>query len=160
MATLGGLGACAPRRAPEVTARAANEPAPRSVVPSPAIPESDTELAAAIESLVTDLKARGGDCEEFGAVLENALATGHIRIRPYMWRVEGNLASAQGESSGELTIARDIDALNVGVRRLDDVLRSAEHEAAHIALRIPSGDASREAKVDERVNSCRSGGPR
>jgi hypothetical protein len=56
-----------------------------------------------------------------------------------------------------MVIARDIDSLNVGVRGLDDVIRSAEHEAAHIALQIPSGDAGREAKVDERVNSCRGG---
>jgi len=116
----------------------------------------ETELAAAIEARVADLKARGGVCEEYGEVLEGALATGHITLRPYMWRVEGNLASAQGESTGEMTIARDIDSLNVGVRRLDDVLRSAEHEAAHIALRIASGDPVRESRVDERVNECRS----
>jgi hypothetical protein len=122
---------------------------------SPASSESPDELTAAIEARIADLKTRGGECEEFGAVLETALATGHITIRPYMWRVDGNLASAQAESSGELTIARDIDVLNVGVRRVDDVLRSAEHEAAHIALRIPSGDRSREARVDEWVNSCR-----
>jgi hypothetical protein len=112
------------------------------------------ELASAIEARVADLKARGGACEEYGAVLESALATGHITLRPYMWRVDGNLASAQGESTGEMTIARDIDSLNVGVRRMDDVIRSAEHEAVHIALRIASGDPVREARVDDRVNEC------
>lgn len=114
------------------------------------------ELAAAIETRVAELKERGGDCAAYGAVLEDALASGHITIKPYMWRVRGNLASAEGESSGEMTLARDIDSLNVGVRALDDVLRSAEHEAAHIALRIASGDEVREARVDERVRSCRS----
>jgi hypothetical protein len=104
---------------------------------------------------VADLKSRGGACEEFGVVLEEALTSGRITMRPFMWRVDGNLASAMAESTGEMTIARDIDSLNVGVRRLDDVLRSAEHEAAHIALRIPSGDRSREALVDERVAGCR-----
>ena len=114
------------------------------------------ELATAIEARVVELKARGGDCAAYGAVLEEALAGGHITIKPYMWRVQGNLASAEGESSGEMTLARDIDSLNVGVRALDDVLHSAEHEAAHIALRIASGDEVREARVEERVKECRS----
>jgi hypothetical protein len=113
------------------------------------------EIAAAIEARVADLKARGGECEEYGSLLESALASGRITLRPYMWRVDGNLASAQGESSGEMTIARDIDSLNVGVRKVEDILKSAEHEAVHIALRIPSGDPAREARVDERVRSCR-----
>jgi hypothetical protein len=113
------------------------------------------ELAMAMEARVADLKSRGGACEEFGVVLEEALTSGRITMRPFMWRVDGNLASAMAESTGEMTIARDIDSLNVGVRRLDDVLRSAEHEAVHIALRIPSGDRSREALVDERVAGCR-----
>ena len=114
-----------------------------------------SELAAAIEARVADLKARGGECEEYGIVLQDALVSGRIAIRPYMWRVQGNLASAQGESSGEMTIARDIDSLNVGVRGVDEVLRSAEHEAAHIAFHIPSGDPEREARIDRRVDSCR-----
>jgi hypothetical protein len=132
--------------APAVPVAAAPAGSPSAIAP---------ELTSAIESRVADLKARGGVCEEYGEVLESALASGRITLRPYMWRVEGNLASAQGESSGEMTIARDIDSLNVGVRRLDDVLRSAEHEAAHIALRIASGDPVRESRVDERVNECR-----
>ncbi len=161
--------ACARHRAADVAAHPVPPPAP---LPSPAAAsaahpaittEAQTiapELASAIGARVADLKARGGVCEEYGEVLESALATGRITLRPYMWRVDGNLASAQGESTGEMTIARDIDSLNVGVRRLDDVLRSAEHEAAHIALRIASGDPVREARVDERVNGCRSALPR
>ncbi|MGH7653581.1 MAG: hypothetical protein ACREN6_02860 [Gemmatimonadaceae bacterium] len=151
-----GSSGCAGRRAAETapTPAANRAPAPGCVgcatLPMP------PELALAIEARVAELKARGGVCEEYGVVLENALASGHITIRPYMWRVQGNLASAEGESSGEMTIARDIDSLNVGARALDDVLRSAEHEAAHIALRIASGDPVREGWVDDRVNSCRS----
>ena len=136
------LAACARARAPVVA-------------PTPT-PVDQAEMAAAIELRVADLKARGGECEVYGALLESALANGQITIRPYMWRVEGNLASAEGESNGEMAIARDIDSLNVGVRKLEDVLRSAEHEAAHMALRIPSGDAVREARVDASVRSCRS----
>jgi hypothetical protein len=174
-ATLCSAVACTPRRAAEVAPQLAPAiaalpavpaiPAPIAGLPAgapvTATPQSAIapELAAAIEARVAELKARGGVCEEYGAVLESALASGRITLRPYMWRVEGNLASAQGESTGEMTIARDIDSLNVGVRRLDDVLRSAEHEAAHIALRIASGDPVRESRVDERVNACR-GAPR
>ena len=153
--------ACARPRAPEVAPRAlvAAQLVPPAARPLPSCVECSapptSELAAAIEARVADLKARGGECEEYGIVLEDALISGRIAIRPYMWRVQGNLASAQGESSGEMTIARDIDSLNVGVRGLDEVLRSAEHEAAHIAFRIPSGDPVREARVEERVNRCR-----
>ncbi len=140
------------RCAGAAVAASATHPLP-SCVECSAPPTS--ELAAAIEARVADLKARGGECEQYGIVLEDALVSGRIAIRPYMWRVQGNLASAQGESSGEMTIARDIDSLNVGVRGLDEVLRSAEHEAAHIAFRIQSGDAVREARVDEQVSRCR-----
>lgn len=142
---LGALTACAHARAP-------------GAAPRPEAVETAAEaaaFAAAVGARVADLKSRGGECEEYGALLERALAGGHITLRPYMWRVEGNLASARGESTGELTIARDIDSLNVGVRTLEDVLRSAEHEAAHMAFRIPSGDQAREAQVDARVEGCR-----
>ena len=153
--------ACAPHRAPVVAAPPSvpEQPVVLSAVPAPPCPGCaarpvTSELAQAIEARVADLKARGAACEAYAVVLESALASGHLTLRPYMWRVEGNLASAEGESTGEMTIARDIDPLNVGVRQLDDVLRSAEHEAAHIALHIPSGDPAREARVHERVNSC------
>lgn len=156
------VSACAPHSAPAVAPHpsAGELPVASSTAPAPLCPECaassvSADLAEAIEARVADLKSRGGACEEYGAVLESALTTGRIVLRPYMWRVDGNLASAEGESSGQMTIARDIDSLNVGVRRLDDVLRSAEHEAAHIALHIASGDPVREARVDERVNSCR-----
>jgi hypothetical protein len=157
------VSACAGRRAPEIVARPGVTPPTRAFnTQFPSIhgapygsPDRGAEFAAAVEERVTDLRSRGGVCGELATVLENSLTSGLITLRPYMWRVDGNLASAQGESSGAMVIARDIDSLNVGVRGLDDVIRSAEHEAAHIALQIPSGDAGREARVDERVNSCR-----
>ena len=167
------LAACAVRRAPEtaarpaVASRLAPADSPAAAVPAPAVAGGRADCAAcgvssmpaaldsAIEARVAELRARGGVCGEYAAVLANALENGRITVRPYMWRVEGNLASAQAEATGELTIARDIDPLNVGVRKVDDVLRSAEHEAVHLALRIPSGDVVREARVDEQVNACR-----
>jgi hypothetical protein len=168
--TLGILAACAGAPAPQLRPRttAVDRPALSAVATlslADLAPDEDPcrhcapnplgEIAAAIEARVADLKARGGECEEYGSLLERALASGRITLRPYMWRVDGNLASAQGESNGEMTIARDIDSLNVGVRNVEDILKSAEHEAVHIALRIPSGDPAREARVDERVRSCR-----
>jgi hypothetical protein len=157
------VSACAPHRVPEVAPRSDVSPPTRTFSGQPPVvhgvsygfPDQRAEFAAAVEERVADLRSRGGVCGELATVLENSLTSGLITLRPYMWRVDGNLASAQGESSGAMTIARDIDSLNVGVRGLDDVLRSAEHEAAHIALQIPSGDPVREARVDERVNSCR-----
>lgn len=165
---IGSGAACAGKPAPVIAPQPAaaslvalSLPVTGVTVPPPscndcAAPAIAGELAAAIEARVGELMARGGECAQYGVVLEDALVTGRITLRPFMWRVEGNLASAQGESSGGMMIARDIDSLNVGVRQLDDVLRSAEHEAAHIALRIASGDPVREARVDDRVNSCRS----
>lgn len=118
-------------------------------------------VARAIETRIADLKSRGGDCLAYGQVLETSLISGRIIVRPYMWRVGPNLASAQAGPSGEMTLAREIDSLNVGVRTLDEVVWSVEHEAAHIAFRIPSGRADDEALVDLRVRQCRqSTGPR
>ncbi len=114
----------------------------------------DSQFVAAIGARIAELKSRGGDCEAYADVLDHALSNGLITIRPFMWRVGSNLASAQGDSNGELTLARDIDSLNVGVRALDDVLLSAEHEAVHIASRIPSGTSLGEMLVDERVRAC------
>jgi hypothetical protein len=113
------------------------------------------DITTAIEGRVAALKARGGDCQTYGEVLERSLSNGRITVRPYMWREGPNLASAQAKPGGEMVLAREIDPLNVGVRTLDDVLRSVEHEAAHIAFAIPSGYQGGEAAVDDRVNACR-----
>lgn len=112
-------------------------------------------VAHAIEARIADLKARGGDCLSYGEALASSLTSGRIIVRPYMWRVGPNLASAQAGPSGEMTLAREIDSLNVGVRTLDEVVWSVEHEAAHIAFRIPSGEAGDEALVDSHVRQCR-----
>jgi hypothetical protein len=114
-----------------------------------------SSVTDAIAARVADLKARGGGCLAYGGVLEASLASGRITLRPYMWRVGSDLASAEGRPSGEMTLALEIDSLNVGVRTLDDVLWSLEHEAAHIAFSIPSGDRAAEADVDQHVRECR-----
>ena len=118
-------------------------------------PDGD-EILHAVAMRVADLKARGGVCQAYGTVLEGSLATQRIVVRPFMWRVGTNLASAQALSTGEIDVAREVDSLNVGVRSLDDVVHSVEHEAAHIAFAIPSGQAWTETLVNERVGECRS----
>jgi hypothetical protein len=142
------VAACSHAARPAVAARPV---AARPVVAAATAPQ----ILAAIENRVADLKTRGADCQAEADVLDRALVNGMITLRPFMWREGANLASARGESSGQLTIARDIDSLNVGVRGLDDVLYSAEHEAVHIASRIPSGTRIGEALIDEHVRACR-----
>jgi hypothetical protein len=117
-------------------------------------PEGDA-IVRAVWMRVADLKARGGVCEAYGTVLEGSLAAKRIVVRPFMWRIGSNLASAQALSTGEIDVAREVDPLNIGVRSLDDVVHSVEHEAAHIAFAIPSGLAWTESLVDERVGECR-----
>lgn len=112
------------------------------------------ELARAIELRVADLKVRGGACQAYGDVLEKSYAAGQIKLRPFMWRERGNLASGSASESGELSTAIEIDSLNVGSRTIDDVLRSIEHEAAHVAFKLPSRDATSEADVDRRIRQC------
>ncbi|MBI2408259.1 MAG: hypothetical protein HYV19_08180 [Gemmatimonadetes bacterium] len=116
---------------------------------------ASNEVIRALAQRVSDLKARGGDCQAYASVLEGSLAARRIVVRPYMWRVGTQLASAQATSTGEIDVARDVDALNVGRRSLDEVVHSVEHEAAHIAFAIPSGTGWNELLVDERVGGCR-----
>jgi hypothetical protein len=52
-----------------------------------------------------------------------------------------------------MILAREIDALNVGVRTVDDVVRTMEHEAAHIAFRVDNDLAS--DRADSYVRACR-----
>lgn len=115
----------------------------------------DDEIVRAVAQRVADLKGRGGRCEAYAAVLEGSLAGHRILMRPFMWRVGTHLASAQALSTGEITVAREVDPLNLGVRSLEDVVQSVEHEAAHIAFAIPSGDQWTESQVDARVGECR-----
>jgi hypothetical protein len=116
---------------------------------------SEGEVLRAVSVRVADLKARGGACSAYGEVLEESLATKRIVVRPFMWRVGPHLASAQALSSGEIDVAREVDLLNLGRRTLDEVVHSLEHEAAHIALALPSGAAFNEGLVDAQVNECR-----
>jgi len=117
------------------------------------------EVRAALETRIVVLKGLGGACSEYGKVLETSLAAGRIGVRPYMWRVGSQLASAQARPDGDILVAREIDSLNVGVRKVADVIRSVEHEAAHIAFAIPSGEQSNEASVNSHVGECRVGSP-
>lgn len=71
-----------------------------------------------------------------------------------MWRVGLNLASGQAHESGELETSVEIDSLNVGVRTRDDLLKSIEHEAAHVTRPALPRDEGGEAEVDRRVKAC------
>lgn len=113
------------------------------------------EIARALEARVAELKQRGGVCTLYAGVLENAYHGGRITLRPFMWRVGGRLASGQATPNGEMTLAREIDPLNVGLRTVDDVVWSMEHEAVHIALRIASAEWPREDGADSYVRACR-----
>jgi hypothetical protein len=120
-----------------------------------AVDAAGDEVIRAVAVRVADLKARGGACQAYGAVLEGSLAGRRIVVRPFMWRVGGSLASAQARSTGEISVAREVDSLNVGVRTLEEVVHSVEHEAVHIAFAIPSGAEWNELLVNERVDGCR-----
>ena len=119
--------------------------------------EMRPEIARAIEARIASLKSTGGTCQMYGEVLERSYTAGLIRLRPYMWRVGGTLASGTARPTGELITALAVDSLNPGVRTLDDVIRSIEHEAAHVALEIPSREPAAEQVVDENVKACRAG---
>jgi len=85
--------------------------------------------------------------------LERSHRAGQIRIRPYMWRIGPNLASGEAKPNGEITLAREVDPLNVGVRTLDDLIASMEHEAAHIAFDITRSNGGEE-RVNGTVRRC------
>ena len=127
---------------------------PVRLTPAPAC-AAGGDVCGALASRVADLKTRGGDCLAYGQVLESSVASGRLVVRPYMWRVGQNLASAQATPAGDIAVAREIDSLNVGVRTLDEVLWSVEHEAVHVAFQIPSGLTADEDVVDRVVRACR-----
>jgi hypothetical protein len=114
-----------------------------------------SDVTQAIEHRIADLGSRGGDCSRYGKVLETSYRSGRITIRPYMWRVGRYLASGEAKPNGDMTLAREIDSLNVGVRTVDDVMWSIEHEAVHIAFDLPSGFESSEEKANATVRACR-----
>lgn len=115
-----------------------------------------TEVTRAVETRIRELKTRGGDCSRYGAVLESSYRSGQITMRPYMWRVGSHLASGEAKPNGDMTLAREIDSLNVGVRTVNDVLWTMEHEAAHIAFELASGNEASEEKANQTVRACRS----
>lgn len=115
-----------------------------------------TEITKAVESRIADLKARGGDCSRYGEVLEASYRKGQVRLRPFMWRVGTHLASGEAKPNGDMTLAREIDSLNVGIRTVDDVVWTMEHEAAHIAFDFASGNEATEEKANQTVRACKS----
>ena len=112
------------------------------------------DVTHAIESRLEALKARGGDCSRYAAVLEQSYRGGRITLRPYMWRVGRSLASGEAKPNGDMTLAREIDSLNVGVRTVDDVVFSMEHEAVHITFALASGNEATEDKANQIVRGC------
>jgi hypothetical protein len=54
-----------------------------------------------------------------------------------------------------MMLAREIDSLNVGRRTVDDVVWTMEHEAAHIAFDLPSGNETSEDKANQTVRACK-----
>jgi len=72
-----------------------------------------------------------------------------------MWRVGAHLASGEAKPNGDMTLALQIDSLNVGVRTVDDVLWTMEHEAAHIAFDFASGNEATEEKTNQTVRACK-----
>jgi hypothetical protein len=115
-----------------------------------------SEINHAVEARIANLKARGGDCSRYATVLESSYRSGQITLRPYMWRTGSHLTSGEGKPNGDMMLAREIDSLNVGVRTVDDVLRTMEHEAAHIAFDLASGNEANEEKTDQTVRACQS----
>ena len=105
---------------------------------------------------VAELKSLGGECAAYGWVLETSLQAGRVTVRDYMWRVAGRLVSGEARPDGAIVVARHIDPLNVGVRTIDDMVRTLEHEAAHVAFRIPNGREGDEANT--LVRACSQGG--
>ena len=113
------------------------------------------DVALAIDKRLGELKMLGGACASYAGVLESSYRSGQIVIRPFMWRVGPYLASGEAKPNGEMILARDIDSLNVGVRTLEDLVHTMEHEAAHIAFHLTAGSFVPEKRANEYVHACR-----
>ena len=137
----------APTYLPPVTTHRSPSSAPPAPLPG--------DIALAIETRLTELERLGGACSAYASVMKRSYREGRIAIRPYMWRVDGRLVSGQATANGDMILARDIDPLNVGLRTVDDVLWSVEHEAAHIAFRISNDEAAGQDSADRHVRGCR-----
>ncbi|MDQ3698745.1 MAG: hypothetical protein M3373_12100 [Gemmatimonadota bacterium] len=87
----------------------------RAPIPTQAVPVGG-DIALAIELRLAELEQRGGACSEYASVMERSYRQGRIVIRPFMWRAEGRLVSAQGTPDGDIVLARDIDPARPGRR--------------------------------------------
>ena len=116
------------------------------------------EVTRAIERRIVELASSGATCAAYGDVLERSFRERRISIKPYMWRIGAQLVSGEASPDGEMWLAREIDSLNVGVRTVDDVMWTMEHEAAHVAFKLSSGDASNEDRVNAVVRECNAAG--
>lgn len=132
-------------------------PTAATICPACALPPYASELKSALETRVSALKNQGGSCMVYAEVLEKSLSSGYITVRPFMWRVGASLTSGQAQPDGHIMVARDIDSLNVGVRKLQDVVRTVEHEAVHVAFSLQTGAGSKEPWVDEHLDECSTG---
>ena len=141
--------AAASNRSSQSSARTEFATVDSAVIPMP------TDVTYAVETRIEALKTRGGDCSRYGSVLEHSFRGGRITMRPYMWRVGRNLASGEAKPNGDMMLAREIDSLNVGVRTVDDVVFSMEHEAVHIAFDLASGNELTEERANQIVRACK-----
>jgi hypothetical protein len=115
----------------------------------------DDDVARAVRTRIDDLRNRGGECAAYGEALDNSLRSGRVSMRPAMWRHGSRLVAGEASPNGDMALAREIDSLNVGIRGVDEVIWTMEHEAVHIAFGIPSSTHFEEARVNARVRSCR-----
>ena len=153
---------CAVSRSPERLATPVQVAQPNAGDASNALAPAFPARAALDESLVVRsservaaLKSKGGECATYGSVLETTLLAGRVSVRDYMWRVDGKLVSGEARTDGAIVVARHIDPLNIGVRTVDDILWTLEHEAAHVAFRISNGRDAIDDQANEVVRSCR-----
>ena len=150
--------ACSLSHAPTAwTPSVVPENSPDSEAEAPS--ESSLQQALVVRSneRVAELKNLGGECAAYGSVLETSLQAGRVTVRDYMWRVGGRLVSGQARPDGAIVVARHIDPMNVGVRTIDDMVRTLEHEAAHVAFGIMNGRETDDAGA--LVQTCSRVGP-
>jgi hypothetical protein len=115
----------------------------------------DPVLAVRSTQRVAELKNLGGECAAYGSVLESSILDGRVSVRPFMWRVGGRLVSGEARSTGDIIVARHIDPMNVGTRTVDDMVRTLEHEAAHVAFRVTNGPSGIVDHANAIVEACR-----
>lgn len=148
------LGGCAVSRAPSSTVTGPDAPVSAEAVADSATQIVDQILTVRSARRVAELKSRGGECAAYGSVLETSLLGGRVSVRPFMWRVGDKLVSGEGRSDGKIVVARHIDRLNVGIRTVEDMVRTLEHEAAHVAFRLQNSRNPGIDQANDIVNAC------